>query len=201
MIPEGVEEYQVVGWFMTKCPCSSAGGSTRLDWIFAIFSYLPDSRVHGANMGPIWGRQDPGGPHVGPMNFAIWAVPQLKNIVLWLGILIRLRFRLTHDCLIFKMVFLMHGIPYSSESFFTDIWNPIAEIRSPYAYMGSDCGDNIIIRSPDINTGISCIGKMASLYQKGTLVTHTHMHTHTHMYTYMYMYMYIYMSVTGLSLA
>ena len=23
----------------------------------------PDSRVHGANMGPIWGRQDPGGPH------------------------------------------------------------------------------------------------------------------------------------------
>ena len=32
----------------------------------------PDSTVHGANMGPIWGRQDPGGPHVGPMNFAIW---------------------------------------------------------------------------------------------------------------------------------
>ena len=34
----------------------------------------PDSKVHGANMGPIWGRQDPGGPHVGPMNFAIWDV-------------------------------------------------------------------------------------------------------------------------------
>ena len=32
----------------------------------------PDSQVHGANMGPIWGRQDPGGPHVGLMNFAIW---------------------------------------------------------------------------------------------------------------------------------
>ena len=32
----------------------------------------PDSKVHGANMGPIWGRQDPGGPHVGPMNFTIW---------------------------------------------------------------------------------------------------------------------------------
>ena len=30
---------------------------------------IPDSKVHGANMGPIWGRQDPGGPHVGPMNF------------------------------------------------------------------------------------------------------------------------------------
>ena len=23
-------------------------------------------------MGPIWGRQDLGGPHAGPMNFAIW---------------------------------------------------------------------------------------------------------------------------------
>ena len=32
----------------------------------------PDSKVHGANMGPIWVRQDPDGPHVGPMNFAIW---------------------------------------------------------------------------------------------------------------------------------
>ena len=29
----------------------------------------PDSKVHGANIGPIWGRQDPGGSHVGPMNF------------------------------------------------------------------------------------------------------------------------------------
>ena len=33
---------------------------------------FPDSKVHGANMGPIWVLQDPGGPHVGPMNFAIW---------------------------------------------------------------------------------------------------------------------------------
>ena len=32
----------------------------------------PDSKIHGAKIGPIWGRQDPGGPHVGPMNLAIW---------------------------------------------------------------------------------------------------------------------------------
>ena len=31
-----------------------------------------DSKLHGANKGPIWGRQDPGGPNVGPMNFVIW---------------------------------------------------------------------------------------------------------------------------------
>ena len=31
----------------------------------------PDNKVHGANMGPNWGQQDPGGPHVGHMNLAI----------------------------------------------------------------------------------------------------------------------------------
>ena len=32
----------------------------------------PDNKVHGAYMGPTWGRQDPGGLHVGPMILAIW---------------------------------------------------------------------------------------------------------------------------------
>ena len=40
----------------------------------------PDNKVHGANMGLIWGRQDQGGPHVGPMNFAIWATNALVTI-------------------------------------------------------------------------------------------------------------------------
>ena len=39
---------------------------------YPINNKFPDSKVHGANMGPIWGRQDPGGPHVDPMNLAIW---------------------------------------------------------------------------------------------------------------------------------
>ena len=35
-------------------------------------------------MGPIWGRQDPGGPHVGPMNFAIWdATDQVYENFAW----------------------------------------------------------------------------------------------------------------------
>ena len=43
----------------------------------------PDSKVHGANMGPNWGRYDPGGPHVGPMNFVIWDVSScmLSNLL------------------------------------------------------------------------------------------------------------------------
>ena len=32
-------------------------------------------------MGPIWGRQDPGGPHVGPTNFAIWDVCLFSFII------------------------------------------------------------------------------------------------------------------------
>ena len=32
----------------------------------------PDSKVHGANMGPTWVLSAPGGPHVGFMNLAIW---------------------------------------------------------------------------------------------------------------------------------
>ena len=33
---------------------------------------VPNSKVYGTKMGPIWGRQDPGRPHVGPMDLAIW---------------------------------------------------------------------------------------------------------------------------------
>ena len=39
---------------------------------------VPDTKVHGANMGPAWVLSSPGGPHVGPMNLAIW------GYILWL---------------------------------------------------------------------------------------------------------------------
>ena len=32
---------------------------------------IPNSKVYSANIGPIWGRQDPGGTHAGSINFAI----------------------------------------------------------------------------------------------------------------------------------
>ena len=40
---------------------------------FSFVTY-PDNKVHGANMGPICDRHDPGGHHVGPMNFALWVM-------------------------------------------------------------------------------------------------------------------------------
>ena len=36
-----------------------------------IWQYCPDSKVHGANMGPTWVLSAADGPHVGPMNVAI----------------------------------------------------------------------------------------------------------------------------------
>ena len=47
------------------------------------------SKVHGAYMGHTWGRQDPGGPHVGPMNLAIRVGPwnpgrHLIDMQMWL---------------------------------------------------------------------------------------------------------------------
>ena len=39
---------------------------TEIRWVSSKF-ISPE-----ANMGPIWGRQDPGGPHVVHMNFAVW---------------------------------------------------------------------------------------------------------------------------------
>ena len=35
---------------------------------------LPDSKVYEANMGPTWVLWAPGGPDVGSMNLAIWAI-------------------------------------------------------------------------------------------------------------------------------
>ena len=44
------------------------GDLFRILLIQLLHNINPGSKVHGANM-PIWRRQDPGGPHVGPMNF------------------------------------------------------------------------------------------------------------------------------------
>ena len=52
----------VLKWLLLSNGCVGAEG------------FIPDSKVHGANMGPSWGRQDPGGPHVGPTNLAIWDI-------------------------------------------------------------------------------------------------------------------------------
>ena len=55
-------------------PCIYRVTSRGREALMPLQLSVPDSKVHVANMGPIWGRQDPGGPHVGPMDLAIWGV-------------------------------------------------------------------------------------------------------------------------------
>ena len=50
--------------FVTICSCND----------LSLIQRNPDSKILGANVAPIWSRQDPGGPNVGPMNFAICGV-------------------------------------------------------------------------------------------------------------------------------
>ena len=45
--------------YLTHCRLNKQGSS-------------PESKIQGANVGPTWGRQAPGGPHVGHMTLAIW---------------------------------------------------------------------------------------------------------------------------------
>ena len=62
--------------FWVNHPNDLARGDNSSGWLGIIAVCHPndisDSKVHGAHMGPIWGRQDPGGLHAGPMNLAIW---------------------------------------------------------------------------------------------------------------------------------
>ena len=56
----------------------------RIWYISRFTSYwlgrFPDSKFHGANMGPIWVLSAPDGPHVGPMNLAIRLASPLQAI-------------------------------------------------------------------------------------------------------------------------
>ena len=57
---------------------------------WSILEEYPNSKVHVAYMGPTWGRQDPGGHHVGPMNLAnrVWVkyyTNSLRTLYQWLN--------------------------------------------------------------------------------------------------------------------
>ena len=52
------------------CSCNS---NVRFERLLIELNYsIPNSKVHGTNMGPTWVLSAPDGPHVGPVNFDIW---------------------------------------------------------------------------------------------------------------------------------
>ena len=74
------EEATQKGISSAPATCSSGERWSQILKVHCHLANTPDSKVHGANMGPIWGRQDPGGPHVGPMNLVFWAVQHHYNV-------------------------------------------------------------------------------------------------------------------------
>ena len=54
----------------------------QTSWCLYLFAKLPDSKVHGANMGPTWFLSDPDGPHVRPMNLVIKLMCSASVVVL-----------------------------------------------------------------------------------------------------------------------
>ena len=63
---------------MPDLPEPNVGYLIRADVI--LLDTFPASKVHGSNMGPTWGRQDPGRSRVGPMNLAIWVTLTLSIV-------------------------------------------------------------------------------------------------------------------------
>ena len=63
--------------FSDRCPWLLTGLIVLPAYVQKMINYqfvwymFPDSKVHEAYVGPTWGRQEPGGHHIGPMNLAI----------------------------------------------------------------------------------------------------------------------------------
>ena len=70
----------------TACLTSSSGGVVLTQLVSSlgiICCFLsPDSKVHGANIGPTWVLSAPDGPHAGPMNLAIRVLIEQKHDLL-----------------------------------------------------------------------------------------------------------------------
>ena len=71
--------YPTMLYFVTEmCTCVHISVTNGALWDISLMhcgiceiGLYPDSKVHGANMGPTWVLSFPGGPHVGPINLAI----------------------------------------------------------------------------------------------------------------------------------
>ena len=55
-------------------------------WSDAVATQVaPGGKIQMANMGPIWGRQDPDWPHVGPINLVIRGPSISSNVLDMVG--------------------------------------------------------------------------------------------------------------------
>ena len=72
----------------------------------SVIAYIvnPDNKVYGANMGPTWDRQDPGGPHVGPQLPCYLGSGAMKELIYVFIVSFILSFILHFDSPVDKIV-------------------------------------------------------------------------------------------------
>ena len=130
----------------------------------------PDSKVHGAHMGPIWGWQDPGGPMLAPWTLLsgtdnVIMVPQCNQMTCY-----QTSNNSSHESIVknsvqmYRMQSSLIILPLWSD------WRPGPRFNkkmSSNQYSKSHCGDKTVVRSSYLHNGISYTGKMSSLYWIG----------------------------------
>ena len=80
--PTRVAHYRPFRWAFVL-PCNQWMANHRIGrQLLSQTGHIPNSKVHGTNMGPTWVLSAPVGPNVGLMNLAIWDVVD-KNTRNW----------------------------------------------------------------------------------------------------------------------
>ena len=69
-------QYYGFQWSSTTRWCDICGQN---GWRVVVIRF-PDSKVHGAHMGPIWVLSAPNGPHGGPIKLAIWVAMTFRSM-------------------------------------------------------------------------------------------------------------------------
>ena len=98
----------------------------------------PDSKAYGANMGLIWGRQDPGGPHVGPMNFTIWEVFLVQDHV------VQYQLHRSHTSIVSNVE--NHKLEYFHSSYFRQVkcWKSQTGIHALQLFQGTHSSNSVV---------------------------------------------------------
>ena len=99
---------------------------------FYFLRAIPDTKVHGANMGPTWVLSAPDGPHVGPMNHAIRDIS--SNILYVVGWLFAPNTAVRQAGVETSW---FHGLQLTAPpTFSTHCWGLIEDMKSAFNYTG-----------------------------------------------------------------
>ena len=90
------------------------------------YSACPDNKVHGANMGPTWVLSAPDGPHVGPMDLAIWVDSHCDGMTRHDMIIYHVYDYLS--CIVLLVSLEVNLTSLYHYSYHTEAWNKMADI-------------------------------------------------------------------------